>query len=347
MAAAVVLCGIFFFPLQTYAQWSPQVSGAPVRLRGLSAVSDRVAWASGEKGTYTRTTDGGATWHSAQVPGAEALDFRDVVAFSSSVAYLMSTGKGELSRIYKTTDGGAHWSLQFTCREAEAFFDAMAFWDADHGIALSDPVRGHFLLITTSDGGRSWTVLEPEAMPAALPGEGAFAASGTCITVLGKNDVWFGTGGAAQARVFHSRDRGRTWSVAVTPVVAGAPAAGIFSLAFRDAKNGIAVGGNYMRENDATGNIARTADGGTTWTMVKGPRPGGYRSAVAYTRGRPGPVVIATGPNGSDYSTDDGLTWTSLGGPGYDTLSFAGTTATGWAAGDKGRIAKFNELSVR
>src|SRR5918997_1678344 len=186
------------------ARWEKQSSNTTVRLRGVSAVSAAVVWASGDRGTYARTTDGGRTWRSGVVSGAEALDFRDVDAFDENTAYLLAIGEGDRSRIYKTTDGGATWALQFRNENPSAFFDVMAFWDRDHGIAMSDPVEGRFLIITTSDGGRTWTPTPPEGMPPALEGEGGYAASGTCITAQGRANVWFGTGGPAGARVFRS-----------------------------------------------------------------------------------------------------------------------------------------------
>ncbi|MCA1557248.1 MAG: oxidoreductase, partial [Acidobacteria bacterium] len=155
------------------AQWVAQASGTQVRLRGVSAVSQSVAWASGDKGTYARTVDGGKTWAVGAVTGAAELDFRDVDAFDADTAYLLAIGEGEKSRIYKTTDGGKHWELQFRNSRPEAFFDAMAFWDRDHGMAVSDPVGGRFLIITTSDGGKTWKEMPSAGMPEALPGEGA------------------------------------------------------------------------------------------------------------------------------------------------------------------------------
>src|SRR5919109_5373606 len=146
----------------------PQTSRTTARLRGVSAVDAKVAWASGSNGTYLKTVDGGATWQAATVPGAESLDFRDVEAFDASTAYLISIGEGEKSRIYKTTDGGRDWKLQFTNHNPKAFFDAMAFWDADRGIALSDPVDGRFLIIRTSDGGATWKEIDPAGIPPAL-----------------------------------------------------------------------------------------------------------------------------------------------------------------------------------
>ncbi|HZH29604.1 MAG TPA: hypothetical protein VEY11_02340 [Pyrinomonadaceae bacterium] len=322
-------------------RWEAQTSGAKVRLRGVSAVSASVAWASGERGTYARTTDGGRTWTTGTVPGAAELDFRDVDAFDANTAYLLSIGEGEKSRIYKTTDGGRTWTLQFKSTRPNAFFDAMAFWDRDHGIAMSDPVDGRFLIITTSDGGRTWRETPPEGMPPALAGEGGFAASGTCITVEGKRNAWFGTGGTPGARVFRSTDGGRTWAVAATPVTHG-KSAGIFSVAFRDARRGVIVGGDYTKEGESKNNAAVTRDGGRTWTIVNdNARPNGYRSCVAYVRGARGTPawLVAVGPTGTDYSTDDGASWRSFGAEGFHTASFA--RAAGWAAGEQGRIAKF------
>src|SRR3954453_576941 len=117
-----------------------QVSNTIESLRGVSAVSRQVAWASGTHGTYLRTADGGRTWTPAQVPDAASLDFRGVVAFSADEAFLMSAGAGELSRIYHTNDAGRHWKLQFTNANPKGFFDSIAFWDARHGVVLGDPV---------------------------------------------------------------------------------------------------------------------------------------------------------------------------------------------------------------
>ncbi|HZH89219.1 MAG TPA: hypothetical protein VEX70_01240 [Pyrinomonadaceae bacterium] len=324
--------------------WESQSSGAKVRLRGVSAVSRMVAWASGERGTYARTIDGGRTWAVGNVPGAAELDFRDVDAFDANTAYLLSIGEGEKSRIYKTTDGGATWTLQFRNTRPAAFFDAMAFWDRDHGIAMSDPVDGRFLVITTSDGGATWRETPRDGMPPALEGEGGFAASGTCIAVEGKRNVWFGTGGISGARVFRSTDAGRTWTASATPITYG-KSAGVFSVAFRDSRRGVIVGGDYTKERESKNNAAVTRDGGRTWTTINdAARPNGYRSCVAYVRGAKGSpaFLVAVGPSGSDYSTDEGATWRSFGAEGFHTASFTRAGgAAGWAAGEQGRIAKY------
>jgi photosystem II stability/assembly factor-like uncharacterized protein len=333
------LSAIVLFAMASFAQWSPQVSQTAARLRGVSAVSDSVAWASGENGACLRTTDGGKSWKILKVPGAESLDFRDVDAFDANSAYLLSIGEGERSRIYKTIDGGAQWTLQFTNRNPKAFFDAMAFWDARTGIAVSDPVDGSFVIVKTTDAGATWQQIPSERIPRAIEGEAAFAASGTCVTVQGRDLAWFATGGGA-ARVFRSTDRGNTWAVSTTPIKAGSPSTGLFSIAFADARNGIVVGGDYRKEQEASDNAAVTIDGGKTWKLSGS--LGGFRSGVRFVPGSSSRAAIAVGPSGSDYSDDGGITWRSLGPGGYHALSFGNSAQAGWAVGETGRIGKYS-----
>jgi photosystem II stability/assembly factor-like uncharacterized protein len=318
--------------------WSPLSTGVAARLRGVSAVSDQVAWASGTNGTVLRTSDGGTTWQKLAIGGAEKLDFRDIDAVDDTTAYALSIGAGELSRIYKTSDAGLTWVEQFVNRDPKAFFDAMGFWDATRGVAVSDSVDGQFVILTTSDGGTSWVRVPASALPPALPNEGFFAASGTNVTVAAPNHVWVGTGAANEARVLRSSDGGRTWAVSKTPLDAG-PSAGIFSIAFSDATHGIVVGGDYKAESAAGDNAALTNDGGATWTLVKG--LSGFRSVVAF---RPGDAstIVAVGPSGTDLSSDRGRTWTPVAGPGFHAFSFARGGGVGFGVGEKGNAGRLH-----
>lgn len=178
-------------------------------------------------------------------------------------------------------------------------------------------------------------------MPPALPGEGAFAASGTCLVVGEDNHAWFATGGAKVARVFRSTDRGRTWTAHETPVMAGTSSTGIFSLAFHDSDDGIAIGGDYKEPGRAGSLVALTSDGGRTWRVPSGRPPGCYRSAVAYVPGTQGRTLVAVGPTGSDVSVDGGESWRSMGITGFNSVGFAGPAA-GWAVGEDGLVAKFD-----
>ena len=234
---------ILLFLLLAPPQWTMQASGVTARLRGVSAVSDRGAWASGSGSTVLRTADGGVTWQRLTVT-ADTLDFRDIDAIDERTAFVLSIGNGSASRIYKTVDGGATWTLQFRNDDPKAFLDAMSFWDANHGIVIGDSVNLQFYILMTSDGGRTWTRVPTSNLPPALANEGAFAASGTNISVYGKNYAWIGLGAAARARVLRTTDDGRTWRVAETPIRSG-QSSGIFSIAFRDRKHGIIAGGDY------------------------------------------------------------------------------------------------------
>lgn len=333
----IMLIPFFLISAALQSPWVDQTSGTEARFRGVSAVDGRVTWASGTKGTVARTIDGGATWQVFAVPGAGDLDFRDIEAIDANTAWTLSIGPGEASRIYKTTDGGNTWALQFKNENPKAFFDAIAFWDRQNGLAFSDPVDGRLVIIRTTDGGSTWKQVSPEKIPPALEGEGGFAASGTCLIVAGKSHAWIATGGAAKARVFRSTDRGSSWQVADTPIRTGNSASGIFSIAFRDEKTGIAVGGDYRQEKLAVDNVALTSDGGRTWRLVEGSGIGGYRSAVAWVDRT---KLIAVGPTGSDISTNGGATWSPLGRTGFHAFSFTRKGHTGWAVGDAGRIAK-------
>jgi photosystem II stability/assembly factor-like uncharacterized protein len=335
---AAVALALASAPSPSIPQWEPQHSGVPARLRGVSAVSDAVAWASGMTGTVIRTSDGGATWTKLTVPGAAALDFRDIDAVSATTASVLSVGNGTASRIYKTTDAGAHWTLQFTNQDPKAFFDAMAFWDAQHGLAMSDSVDGRFVVLTTADGGTTWTRVAQAELPPALPGEGGFAGSGTNIAVQPGGRAWIGTGAAANSRVLFTADGGRHWRVTDTPIGSDATS-GIFSVAFRDARHGLAVGGDYRREEVADDNAAATADGGVTWTPIEG--LGGFRSVVAFVPHSQA-SWIAVGPQGADWSSDDGATWTAIPGDGYDAFSFSPSGQVGWGVGERGRLGRLS-----
>jgi photosystem II stability/assembly factor-like uncharacterized protein len=308
----------------------------------LSIVNASVVWASGTGGTFIRTINGGTTWQTGTVVGAEKLDFRDIYAVDAKTAYLMSIGGENEGRIYKTTDAGQTWSLQYTERNPKAALDCMAFWSATRGIVVGDPVGGQSELVTTSDGGAHWTLLRPESMPTAKTGEGS-PASGTCIaTSSGKQAkngpwrAWFVTENAS--RVFYASDPRKTWAVSEVPLVTGLNQ-GVFSIAVIDSRRVAIVGGDYNHPQMANRNAAYSDDGGKTW-KESSHRPSGYRWCVAIVPYTPSPTAIAAGPTGMDYSVDGGKNWHRMNETNANTIAFA-DAHHGWAVGQEGLILKF------
>jgi photosystem II stability/assembly factor-like uncharacterized protein len=331
----LVLASLLSLSAIMNAQWQKVDVATTAGFRGLNVVSEKIIWASGTEGTVIRSVDAGKTWSAMTVPGAEKLDFRGIKAFDGNTAVIISSGpaeKGE-AKIFRTTDGGKSWKQVFEEKRAGIFFDAVAFWDKQNGIVLSDPVDGKFALFITDDGGLTWKQLTAANLPAALPKEGGFAASNSCLVVEGTHNVWFATGGASVARVFHSSDRGKTWQVAETPMHPRNASSGIFSLAFRDAKNGIAAGGDYQKpEGSDLPNIMRTNDGGKTWQAAEPTNPGGvYFSSVAVHREE----VLAGGIKGIWIRDGE---WKNESTENINTVVVG--THVSWAVGPKGIVLK-------
>ena len=309
---------------------TPQSSGVDVRLRGISAVDASVAWASGRAGTVLRTVDGGATWQAVGVPGAKELDFRDVEGFDAETAVVLSIGPGQASRVYRTVDGGKSWVLVLQNTDERAFLDCMAF-DGQRGWLMGDPVDGAFQVYESGDGGANWT-LQPAGMPPAAKDEAAFAASGTCIAATPWDRRMIVTGGGA-ARVIMDGADTDAWTAHATQVPARVPAAGIFSAA-PAGDDMLLVGGDFEHEATGSAALAIAGDDGSLRVSLL-PDPNGYRSGVACA-GDAQPRCVAVGPNGVDLLANG--RWQSLSTTGYDAVDLAGNT--GWASGDKGRIAR-------
>jgi photosystem II stability/assembly factor-like uncharacterized protein len=318
-------------------RWTPVPTGSAQQYRGLDAVDKRTAWVSGSAGEVLRTTDGGRTWKDVSPSGGAGLAFRDIEAQDARRASVLAIGEGDASRIYTTTDGGRSWRLAFVNDDPAAFYDCMDFFDGGRrGLALSDPVGGKFRIAATFDSGRSWHVLPTRGMPPAVAGEFAFAASGTCLVTNGRRDAWFASGGGA-SRTFHSRDGGFSWKATAAPIPA-AEAGGVFSLAFRNSREGVMVGGDFTAPTNGADASGFTRDGGASWRG--GGDLTGYRSGVDWVSGARS-TLIAVGPTGSDVTYDGARTWTPFDDAAYDAVDCVPGTC--WASGPAGAVARLTE----
>jgi photosystem II stability/assembly factor-like uncharacterized protein len=300
--------------------WTPIPTGSPEDFRGVKAVNRDVIWVAGTHGRVLRTVDGGRSWQDVSPPGAADVYFRDIESTSSRHAVLHSVSGAEnqpSGRVWVTDDGGATWTSPLATTDPRSFFDCLAFSSPSNGYLVGDPVDGKFEFYRTSDAGHHWQKADTSGMPAALEGEFAFAAGGTCMSAVG-SAVWFGTGGSA-SRVFRSVDRGVTWTVSDTPIVHG-ESAGVFSVQFRDSRNGIAVGGDIANRPSSAHTAAWTDDGGRTWHEPTA-FPAGLRTAATWVSVLP--IALAVGPTGSDVSVDAGRSWSAIDGGSWTTVSCA------------------------
>jgi photosystem II stability/assembly factor-like uncharacterized protein len=298
--------------------------------RGLSIVDDHIAWVSGSKGCVGVSVNGGKDWTFKKVTGFEKADFRTVYAFDAQTAVIANAGSPAC--ILRTTDAGASWSIVYRNDDTAAFFDGIGFWNDKDGIIYGDPINGKMLLLRASDGGRTWN--EPARRPALAGGEASFAASGTAIRCMGSSKVVIATGGAV-SRLWMSGNKGDTWDVMPTPILQGEKTTGIFSVAFADGKHGIIVGGDYKTETLQVNHVFITKDGGSVWTPPLTPT-GGYRECVEYIGKN---TAVATGPTGTDITTDGGRNWRQLSAGGFHVVRKSRKGNLVLMAGAQGKIA--------
>lgn len=327
---AFLFFGVIFQTLNAQVTITPIPKLHANSMRGLYMVNSDVAWASGVGGVILKMQGGAVQGvaYDSLIP----YDFRDIHAFSDSVAVIMSSGDGCV--IFSTSDGGEKFFKVYENLEKGIFFDGMDFWNDSSGVAFSDPINNKIYLIETNDGGISWSELTPIEIPKTLAGEAGFAASGTSIVCKGDSTVWIGMGSVEKSRILKSINRGKTWEVFDTPMRFG-EASGIYSLSFSDELIGVAVGGNYLDSTNTEGNCAVTSDGGETWELVSENPPLGYRSCVA-NNGEG--AWVACGRTGVDASFDNGKSWKHISDEGYYSCVLVGNS--GWLTGKSGKIAR-------
>jgi len=338
-----------------------QESGTTAGLRGIDSVDGTVAWASGTGGTVLKTVDGGAHWTQCAVPDGDkdgaTLDFRGVRAWDAATAIVMASGPGEKSRLYKTVDGCKTWILLLKNDDKDGFWDALVhprktYGDVkipEYALLLGDPINGEFdIRDGTQPAGSVPGVWEKSLTHcSAKDGEAVFAASNSSVVVSGFESFVVATGGKSGARVFLSPLQHRIGDYRTAPCLSvevplagGSESSGIFSIGFVDSvtpSQGVAVGGDYKKPDEAKATAAWTSDGARHWTASTVP-PHGYRSTVQWSESLK--LWITAGTNGSDISRDDGKTWQPLDNGNWNALSLP------FIVGPKGRIARLNPAAL-
>jgi photosystem II stability/assembly factor-like uncharacterized protein len=302
-------------------------SGTKTSMRGLSVVDDNIVWVSGSNGTVGRSLDGGTTWQWLKVKGFDSTDFRDIEAFDATTAVIM--GIADPAYILKTVDGGDTWKVVFEDRRKGMFLDAMEFWNEQSGIVIGDPIDNKFFIARTFDGGNTWQNIPPQNYPVADSGEACFASSGTNIRKLDKAEACFVSGGL-RSRLFIRNKK------IDLPILQGTESTGANSIAVKNKKTMMVVGGDFNTKDSSRKNCFITMDGGNTWKAPAAPLHG-YRSCVEYLDGK---KWISCGLNGVDYSTDNGNTWSWIAKDGYHVCRKAKKGKAVFFAGGGGRIGK-------
>jgi photosystem II stability/assembly factor-like uncharacterized protein len=317
------------------AEWISQASGfTTIRaINYMSAADSNAVWATafdpaaptGACSDFTRTTDGGNTWTPGVVTNTTGLASAMVFAMSATKAYdaMYKVSGNKPMGIYVTTDGGTTWSRQTTASfsNASSFPDCVHFFNENDGWALGDPINNEFEIYTTTDGGTNWTAVSGANIPNPLSGE--FGVVGYYSAV--HDTLWFGTN---MGRVYHSTDKGHTWTVATV-----APFDGKYiKPTFRTGMHGIV----QDKSNGTTGAICETFDGGVTWTPVTTTGPI-YATDLSYVPGT-GNVWVSSGSSGSlgsSYSFNGGHFWNDfVGTQGAEYMQMTWlNNHCGWAGG--------------
>jgi photosystem II stability/assembly factor-like uncharacterized protein len=232
IVAGLLYAGFFIKPEPKGRAVAQPVFARGEGFYGLAVAGAKAAWVVGSNGKIAASANGGRTWELQAAKVNETL--QDVAAWDASRAVAV----GNRGVVLVTADGGASWKsvevpksgIANKLMRVKTLADGSAWATGEGGSALH-----------SSDFGRTWT-------QAGTGGDAAWndihAAPGL-LCLVGE----FG-------RIKVSQDNGASWQDAVAPVKTS-----LMSVAFRDERNGVAVG--------LGGLVLATRDAGRTWTQEK------------------------------------------------------------------------------
>ncbi len=243
-------------------------------------LSSTIGFACGT-GTVAKTTDGGNTWVAQTTPSTTA-SYVDIFFVNENIGYLLRDAATSSASVYKTTDGGTTWTKPYTTSPT---LQALCFWFFNENKGLTFGKKGR--MSWTTDGGINWTpnILESNSQI-------------RDIFFLNENLGWcvaFDNGGSFVGKTTNG---GKSWKISVNALTKP------WSVFF--------VNENYGWISCDGGGMAKTTDGGTTWTTMTVNSYGDHMYDVFFVDTLYGWTV---GSNYFHRTTDGGATWTqTLGG---------------------------------
>ena len=205
-------------------------------------------------------------------------------------------------------------------------------------IAVSDSVEGRFVILPTQDAGRALDACSRRGLARALPNEGAFAASGTNVAVLGPDLAWFAT---TAGRVLRTRRPRPHLERGDDTAPRGPDAPGSSRSRSATPRTGWWSGATTRRKAEANDNAALSDDGGVSWKRAVG--LSGFRSVVAH---RPGLGRTPSGSRSDPQEATSRATTAAAGRrsrlPAATRSASAATGRRATASGEEGRIARLD-----
>ncbi|SDQ04551.1 hypothetical protein SAMN05421664_0116 [Chryseobacterium soldanellicola] len=197
--------------------------------------------------------------------------------------------------------------IVFTDTVKTAFYDALHFVNDKLAFTFSDADKNNDLKLAVFKN-EKWKIFQNQIK--LNEGEAAFAASNTNIA-SSKKYLWIATGGKA-SRILRLNFKNEKIETFNTPFIQGESSQGMYSIDFYDHQFGIAVGGDYTKQEANVNNIATTTDGGETWQIQASGKNAGYTTCVKIKPNSKGKEIISVGDQHISYSSDYGKTWKKI-----------------------------------